>query len=78
MYNSSLLYIHAFASVVGIFVVCTIIDVIRRKLFETPFFRWFDKKTKTIQKGFVKYEVFVMDKKDRKKKGNTLTRCTNV
>ncbi|MDO4218974.1 MAG: acyltransferase family protein [Synergistaceae bacterium] len=44
MYNSSLLYIHAFASVVGIFVVCTIIDVIRRKLFETPFFRWFDKK----------------------------------
>ena len=50
MYDSNLIYLHAFASVIGVFVVCTIIDIFRRKLIEDPFFRWFDKKfTKHIQ-----------------------------
>ena len=44
MYDSGMLYIHAFASVIGIFIICTIIDILRRKLLEEPFFRWWDKK----------------------------------
>lgn len=44
MYGSEMMYIHAFLSVIGIYIVCTIIDIIRRKLLEEPFFKWYDMK----------------------------------
>ena len=46
MYDSNLLFVHAFVSVIAIFIVCTIIDIIRRKLIEEPFFTWLMKKGK--------------------------------
>ena len=36
-------YIHAFASVIGIYVICTAIDIVRFNLLEKPFFKWYDK-----------------------------------
>lgn len=44
MYESKWPYIHAFASVVGVFIICMLIDIIRRRLIEEPFFKWFDNK----------------------------------
>lgn len=35
--------VHAIASVISIFAVCTVIDIIRINLLEKPFFRWWDK-----------------------------------
>lgn len=37
-YNTNYLYIHAILSVVGVFIICTIIDQIRIKFIEQPFF----------------------------------------
>lgn len=42
-YHSSFLLLHAFGSVFGVYVVCTFIDIIRIKLLEKPFFKWYDK-----------------------------------
>ena len=43
MYNSSLLFLHFALSVLGVFVICSVIDMARIKLVETPFFNRFDK-----------------------------------
>jgi len=43
-YNSDYLVIHALASVLGIYIVCTIIDILRIKFVEKPFFKLYDKK----------------------------------
>lgn len=37
-YSSSLLWLHMFGSVIAIYIVCTLIDMIRIKYIETPFF----------------------------------------
>ena len=37
-------YIHAFGSVIGIYVICTAIDLLRFNFFEKPFFNWYDKR----------------------------------
>ena len=37
-------YIHAFGSVIGIYIVCTVIDLARFNLLEKPFFKWYDRK----------------------------------
>lgn len=42
-YNSSLMPLHAIGSVLGIFAVCVIIDIIRINLIEKPFFKFWDK-----------------------------------
>lgn len=36
--------LHAFLSVFAVYVICTLIDFLRIKMLEKPFFRWFDKK----------------------------------
>lgn len=41
--NSNLLVIHAVCSVIGIYIICTVIDMIRIKFIERPFFKKFDK-----------------------------------
>lgn len=43
MFNSRYLVLHAFGSVIGIFLVCMLIDIIRIKVLETPIFRLYDK-----------------------------------
>ena len=43
MYNSEMLIFHAILSVLGVFVICSIIDALRIKLIETPFLKWYDK-----------------------------------
>lgn len=45
-YHSDFLFVHAVCSVVGIYVVCTIIDMLRIKFVETPIFNVFDKYSK--------------------------------
>lgn len=42
MYDSDLLVVHAILSVLSIFVICSLIDTLRIKLFETPVFNYFD------------------------------------
>lgn len=39
----STLLLHALCCVVGIYVICTIIDMMRIEFIEKPFFKWFDK-----------------------------------
>lgn len=41
--NSNMVFVHAFASVIGIYVICTAIDLLRFNIIEKPFFRWHDK-----------------------------------
>lgn len=43
------LVLYILSSVVIIFFVCTIIDIIRIKLVEKPFFRWYDKKPRFLR-----------------------------
>ena len=42
-YKSALMPVHAVGSVIGVFAVCTVIDIIRINLIEKPFFRLWDK-----------------------------------
>ena len=44
MYNSIWLPVHAIVSVVGIYIICTVIDMIRIRAFEKPLFRYLEKK----------------------------------
>lgn len=43
MYHSALLPVHAIASVLGIYLVCSGIDMLRIRFLEKPFFCWWDK-----------------------------------
>ncbi len=49
-YGTSNLYIHAFLSVIGIFVICSLIDLIRIKLLEQPLFRLIENKIEKVEK----------------------------
>ncbi|MCI8417914.1 MAG: acyltransferase [Lachnospiraceae bacterium] len=42
-YHSNYLLIHAFTSVIGIYVIATFIDMLRIKVLERPFFNWYDR-----------------------------------
>ena len=44
MYDSSWWLVHAISSVLGVFIVCAIIDMARIKFLEQPFFILYDKK----------------------------------
>lgn len=43
--DSGFLFLHAICSVVGIYILCTVIDMLRIQFFERPFFAWYDRKT---------------------------------
>ncbi len=43
MYSSPWLVIHAFGSVIGIFIICSLIDMLRIRFVESPFFDLWDK-----------------------------------
>ena len=42
MYSSSLWVLHAILSVIAVFLVCSVIDMLRIRFLERPFFRWYD------------------------------------
>ena len=56
------IYIHLVASVLAIYAICTIIDLLRIRFLEKPFFKWYDKKSKTIYTYFEKIEKYICDK----------------
>lgn len=60
MYDSSLLVIHAIGSVLGIYIVCTIIDYLRIRYIEIPFFRIWDKHWDNFISRWRKLESKVM------------------
>lgn len=51
-YAEPYFYAHAVLSVIGIFIVCTVIDRLRIRLLEKPFLSWFDKNSEKIN-GFM-------------------------
>lgn len=55
-YDSSLMQLHAIGSVIGIFTVCVIIDIIRIRLIEKPFFVLWDKHWDGLAIKFKKHE----------------------
>lgn len=44
MYDSPKLVLHVFGSIIGVFVVCTIIDYFRIKFIEKPVFHWMERR----------------------------------
>jgi hypothetical protein len=45
MFNSKFLFVHAIVSVAAVYIVCTLIDILRIRFLEKPFFKWYDKKS---------------------------------
>lgn len=68
MYGSQWLIVHAILSVLGIYVVCTLIDCLRIQFVEKPFFRLFDKHWGKIADQYVKIESMVCKKLNIKEK----------
>ena len=62
MYNSPYLLIHAICSVLGIFILCTIVDLLRIKFIEKPFFKVWDKKWPHVVAFYQKYEKEILNK----------------
>lgn len=48
MYNSIYFVLHMFGCTIGIFVVCTLIDMIRIRLVERPFMKWMERISRRI------------------------------
>lgn len=42
-YHNRYFMLHAIGSVIGIYAVCTLIDMVRIRFLETPFLRWYDR-----------------------------------
>lgn len=43
-YHTHWIYLHAVVSVIRVYIVCTIIDIVRRYVLEKPFLEWLNKK----------------------------------
>lgn len=68
MYNSSLLFFHSILSVLGVFAVCSIIDMARIKFIETPFLSHFDKVFDKFYSWFHQKETYILKKLNIKEK----------
>lgn len=62
MYNSDFLVIHAILSVLGIYFICTLIDYLRIKFVEKPFFKLWDKHWNKISEKYSKAELKICKK----------------
>lgn len=51
-YNSIWMPVHAVGSVIGIFVVCSVIDLLRIRFIEKPFFRMWDQRWEKLKKKY--------------------------
>lgn len=47
-YHSNYLLPHAFGSVIAVYIICSLIDMLRIRFLEKPFFKWYDKKINKI------------------------------
>ena len=61
-YGSELLILHAFGSVIVIFVICTLIDMARIRLIERPFFKLWDRHFERISEKYKLFENKMCDK----------------
>ena len=52
-YQSSYFVLHAVGSVLGIYIVCTLIDMLRIQFVEKPLLGWYDKYGKNVFFGIV-------------------------
>ncbi len=59
MYNSSWMVIHAVCSVLAIYILCTMIDYLRIRFIEKPFFKFWDKHWNKFKDKYQKYETKV-------------------
>lgn len=62
MYDSKYMPFHAIGSVIGIFVVCAVLDMLRIKFVETPFFCLWDKHYGKIKHKILKLERKILSK----------------
>lgn len=62
MYNSSILFLHSILSVLGVFVICSIIDMARIKFIETPFLNRFDKEYDRLCLWFNQKKAYILRK----------------
>ena len=62
MYDSAWMPVHAIGSVIGIFILCTIIDYMRIKFIETPLFKVLDNKFEKISSWYQEKEMKVCEK----------------
>ena len=62
IYNSNWMPIHAIGSVLIIFAVCSVIDLLRIRFLEKPFFKWYDKHWCGIATRYKKIETLVCKK----------------
>ena len=68
MYNSNLLIVHAVGSVLAIYIICTVIDYLRIRIIEKPFFRFADKYIVKIADGYMRLESKLCEKLNIKEK----------
>ncbi len=68
MYNSNLLIVHAFGSVLTIYIICTVIDYLRIRMLEKPFFRFADEYIVKTADGYVNIESKLCEKLNIKEK----------
>lgn len=61
-YNDKFMPFYAIGCVVGVFVICVLIDIARINLIEKPFFQWWDKHYDSFYKYFKKRKNFVLEK----------------
>lgn len=61
-YNSKLMPLHAIGSVLAIFIICTVIDQIRIRFIEKPFFRLWDKHSEGFVSKYKKFESKLFSK----------------
>ena len=62
MYESSLLVVHAIGSVALVYIICTVIDYLRIRFIEAPFFLWWDEKWVRIYEHYQFFEAKVLKK----------------
>ena len=62
MYSSAWMPVHAIGSIIGIFIICTIIDYMRIKLIETPLLEVLDNKFEKLSTWYKEKEVKICEK----------------
>lgn len=62
MYDSAYLVIHACLSVIGIYIVCAVVDYLRIRFLEKPFFKMWDKHWGKVEKKYLHVENAVCSK----------------
>ncbi len=68
MYNSPYLYIHAICSVLAVYCICVVIDQIRIRLIEKPFFMLWDKYSPRVNDKYNILKYSILNKLDLKDK----------